>query len=46
MGFQVGPYGAMVPFQEVTPARLVGVTSGGEQVVCQRATYGEAAPPA
>lgn len=37
LGFQVGPYGVMIQFVEVTPVRLAGVTSGGEQVVCQRA---------
>jgi hypothetical protein len=37
LGFQVGPYGVTVQFQELTPDRLAGVTSGGEQVVCQRA---------
>lgn len=36
MGFQVGPYGVMIQFVEVTPARLAGVTSGGEQVVWQK----------
>ncbi|MDF1554987.1 MAG: toll/interleukin-1 receptor domain-containing protein [Deferrisomatales bacterium] len=37
LGFQVGPYSVLVQFQEIGSARLVGVTSGGEQVVCQRA---------
>lgn len=37
LGFQVGPYGVMIQFVEVTPLRLAGVTGGGEQVVCQRA---------
>lgn len=38
LGFQVGPYGVMIRFVEVTPTRLAGVTSSGEQVVCQRAS--------
>ena len=37
LGFQVGPYSVLVQFQEIASARLVGVTSGGEQVICQRA---------
>jgi len=36
LGFQVGPYMAMIQFGQITPVQLTGFTSTGEQVIWQR----------